>query len=168
MKGIFKRIRGWIGNALVWGTAWSLVTAPIMGVVYWLGYGHFPLGLATRVAQTLFAMGFLAGGTFSTYLAVAHRHKRFDELRPGRFAVFGGIFAGLLVPVFSLIPGLGMLLGGSFYGAVAGSVGLAVVLGGVTAFGTVKIAQNAALTSGSESPPELEPGVRELVAEEGS
>lgn len=165
MKGILKRIRGWLGNALVWGAGWSLVTIPIMGVLHLMGLDYFPSGLATLIAKNLFAMGFVAGGAFSTYLGLAYRNRGFDELRPRRFALVGAVFSVLLVPTFTFLPGLGMLLGGSFNGAVAGGIALAAALGGVTAFGTVKIAQNAALEAGPQSGERLGTDERELLNE---
>ena len=85
MNGFLKRVRGWLGNALVWGVSWSLVTIPVMGVLHLMGLDYFPVGMATVIAKNLFAMGFVAGGTFSTYLGLAHRNKGLEELRPWRF-----------------------------------------------------------------------------------
>jgi hypothetical protein len=168
MKGLLKRIRGWLGNALVWGVGWSLFSVPIMGVLHLMGLDYFPLGLAALIGKNLFAMGFVAGGTFSTYLGLAHRNKRLDELRPRRFALVGAIFSGLLVPTFTILPGLGMFLGGSFNGAMAGGIALAAALGGLTAFGTVKAAQKAALITSPPSGSELGPGRGELLKDETS
>jgi len=117
-------------------------------------------------------MGFVAGGSFSTYLALAYRNKGFDELRPWRFAFIGAVFGGLLVPVFGtvpgLVPGLGMYLGASFFEAMAASVGVAAVLGSATAFSTVKMAQSAALGSGSRGAGELATEDLPLIADETS
>jgi hypothetical protein len=65
-------------------------------------------------------------------------------------------------PMFTFGTGLGMFLGASFYGAVAGGVALGAILGGVTAFGSVKIAQNA-LASGEIGPDALETGPERLL-----
>ena len=164
IKNILRRLRGALGNALVWGAAWSVATLPVIGVMYLLGldYLGLPLALAPRIAGTLFAMGFVAGGTFSTYLGLAYRNKRLEDLRPGLFALIGGAFAGLVFPMFTFATGLGMFLGASFYGAMAGGVAIGAVLGGVTAFGSVKIAQKA-LASGEKGPDELEPGQEGLL-----
>jgi hypothetical protein len=136
-----------------------------MGLLYVTGYGYLALPIAPHVARTLFAMGFVAGGSFSTYLGLAYRNKRFEELRPRRFALVGSVFAGLLVPGFSFVPGMGMFLGGSFYEAMAWSVALAAALGGVTAYSTVKIAQAAALSPGTGALEDSEIGV--LIPEGG-
>lgn len=165
MKGILRRMRGWLGNALVWGVSWSLITIPVMGVLHLMGLDYFPLGMATVIAKNLFAMGFVAGGTFSTYLGLAYRNKGMDELRPWQFGLVGAVFSGLLVPTFTILPGLGMLFGGSFTGAMAVGIALAAALGGTTAFSTVKIAQNAALTGGAEPPGRLGPAQGTLLAE---
>jgi hypothetical protein len=169
MKRLLKRIRGWIGNAVIWGVGWALATIPISGLLWVMGYGYLVLPLAPRIAGTLFSMGFVAGGTFSTYLSLAYHNKDLAELRPGRFAMVGAVFGGLLVPIFGtvpgLLPGLGMMLGGSFYQATGAAVVLAGVLGGGTAFSTVKIAQGAALGPGSEGMEELESAGSPLLAE---
>jgi hypothetical protein len=163
-KGIIKKIRGWLGNAVVWGAAWSLATLPVLGLLYLNGWGYLVPDVAGGIAKTFFAMGFVAGGSFSTYLGIAYRNRDFDELRPGKFALLGAIFGGLLVPAFEFVPGIALFLGLPFFGAMAAGVALAATLGGATAFGTVKVAQQAALTSGTESMGELEPGAGVLIS----
>jgi hypothetical protein len=165
-KGIMKRIRGWLGNAVVWGAAWSVATLPVLGLLYLNGWGYLVPDVAGAIAKTFFAMGFVAGGSFSTYLGIAYRNKNFEELMPGKFALLGAIFGGLLVPAFEFVPGIALFLGLPFSGAMAAGVGLAATLGGATAFGTVKVAQQAALTSGTESVGELESGAGVLASPE--
>ena len=58
--------------------------------------------------------------------------------------------------------GLGVFFGASVFGALAGGAALGAVLGGVTAFGSVKIAQNA-LTPGGKTNDELAPGRERLL-----
>jgi hypothetical protein len=167
MKGILKKIRGWLGNALVWGAVWSLATVPVLGLLYLRGWGYLVPGIAPVIARTFFTMGFVAGGSFSTYLGIAYRNKRFDELRPGKFAMLGAVFGGLLVPTFEFVPGIALFLGLPFSGAMAAGVALAATLGGATAFSTVKIAQQAMLSAGAGSNPELGGDGGALAIEEG-
>lgn len=172
MKSLLRRIRGWIGNAVIWGAGWALGTIPVAGLLWAMGYGYLVIPMAPRIAATLFSIGFVAGGTFSTYLSLAYHNKDLADLRPGRFAMVGAVFAGLLIPVFGtvpgLVPGLGLMLGASFYQAVGASVGFAALLGGGTAYSTVKIAQNAVLGSGSEQRTELGPPDSRFLPEETS
>ena len=111
-------------------------------------------------------MGFVAGGSFSTYLGLAYRNKGFDELRPGKFALLGAVLGGLLVPTFEFFPGIVLFLGLPFPEAMAAGVALAVTLGGATAYGTVRIAQHAALSAGKGSKPELRAGGGPFLSEE--
>jgi hypothetical protein len=166
MKAILKKLRGWMGNAVVWGVVWSVATVPVIGFLYLRGLGHLVPSIAPAIARTFFAMGFVAGGSFSTYLGLAYRNKGFDELRPGKFALLGAVLGGLLVPTFEFFPGNALLLGLPFPEAMAAGVALAATLGGATAYGTVKIAQHAALSAGTGSGPELGGGARALVSEE--
>jgi hypothetical protein len=62
----------------------------------------------------------------------------------------------------------GMFLGGSFNNAMAGGVALAAASGGVTAFDPVKLAQNAALTSGAQSEEGRRGGSQKLLTDEMS
>lgn len=149
MKGLMRRIRGWLGNALVWGVTWSLATIPLVGMLWWLDGSFLAYGIAPRIAWTLFSMGFVAGGSFSTYLGLAYRHRGIGELSPGLFAVVGGAFAGMLPPIFTLLPGLAMFLGASIPEALAWTSAISALLGAGTAYATVRIAQAPMLVSGT-------------------
>ncbi len=60
MKGILKKIRGWLGNAVVWGVVWSVATVPVIGLLYLRGWGYLVPSIAPAIARTFFAMGFVA------------------------------------------------------------------------------------------------------------
>lgn len=159
MKNLFRRLRGALGNALVWAGAWFIAAIPLTALAPLI----FPttpnftyLGALMFLAPTLAVIGFVSGGAFSTYLGIAGRHKGLGELNPGRIAVGTGITVGLLMAAFlSLFVSLRgfplvfgpMILTSAIFGGVAG----------VTALGQVKIAQKA-LSAGEEGPEELEPG----------
>jgi len=83
----------------------------VIGFLYLRGLGHLVPSIAPAITRTFFAMGFVAGGSFSTYLGLAYRNKGFDELRPGKFALLGVVLGGLLVPTFEFFPGNALLLG---------------------------------------------------------
>jgi hypothetical protein len=147
---MLKKIRGWLGNAVVWGGAWSVAAIPVIGALL-LEFGYVPVPMAVHIFKTLFTMGFLAGGVFSTYLGLAYRDRGFDEFRPGVFAVVGGFFGGLLLPSFELLPRLAAFMGASFPEAMGLSIALAALLGGATAYGTIKVAKGATPIPGIES-----------------
>jgi hypothetical protein len=154
-----KKLRGALGNALVWAGIWSLGTLPVLGVLELLGFGHMfgmtgLLHVAPRIAASLAAMGFVAGGAFSTYLGLSPT-KRLDELDLRVLGLLGGVCGVAMVPIFSWLTAVISALGAPF--PVVFGIGAAVagVLGGATAVGSVKIARRA-LGAGSGASPRLE------------
>jgi hypothetical protein len=163
MWNVLRRLRGVVGNAVLWGAAWSVATIPVLGILQLLGLGEMfgVLALAPRIAATLMGMGFVAGGVFSTYLALAP-DKRLADLDLRAVGALGGLFAGALVPIFGFLPALASILGAPFPLAVAGAVGIAGLLGAATAVGSVKVAQTAALGMAREPAGRLESGALSL------
>ncbi len=159
MKSILKRLRGTLGNALLWAGAWFLAAFPVTAVLPFIidVLPNFTyLGAVTFLAPTLAVMGFVSGGAFSLYLGISGRDQRLNELSPGRIALGTGITVGLLMAVFVVlfvtlrgfpVAGAATMLASSIAGALAG----------VTALGQVKIAQKE-LTSGEKGQDELESG----------
>jgi hypothetical protein len=159
-----KKLRGAVGNATLWAGIWALGTVPMLGILQLLGFGHRfgltgLLHVAPRIAASLAAMGFVAGGAFSTYLGLS-RTKKLEELDLRILGVLGAVCGVAMVPIFGWLPVVISSLGPSF--PVVFEVGAAVagVLGGATAVGSVKIAR-AALTAGSDSHPRLEANSRD-------
>ena len=155
-----RRLRGALGNATLWAGVWSLATIPVLGVFHLLGFGEmFGIAglfyIAPRIAASLAAMGFVAGGAFSTYLGLSPTRK-LDGLDLRVLGVLGGLFGGAMVPIFGWLPAVVSSLGLSFPVAVGSAVAIAGVLGGATAVGSVKVAQAGALRPGTESGPQLE------------
>ncbi len=160
---ILQRLRGALGNAVVWASTWFVAAFPLTGVIYLFGYfGSQPFWLtAWGTAMSLTGIGFLAGGAFSLFLGIAGRNHRLHDLKPLRFALGSGITAGLVIPAFGIIVNT---LGGFPIplGATVVVASVAAVLTGITALGQIKIAQNA-LSPGEPSPDVLEPGVERLI-----
>ena len=165
VKSILRRLRGALGNAVVWGSAWFLAAFPLTGVFWILGLMSgvplWPFALGT--AQTLAGMGFLAGGAFSLFLGIAGRHKRLRDLGAIRIALGTGALAGILVPTLGVVV--------NAFGGFPVTVEPAAVVGmisgglaGVSALGTIKAAQNA-LNPGEEGQGESESGSPPLLAE---
>ena len=155
---ISRRLRGTLGNALVWAAAWFIAAFPVAVLlpVFLDVLPNFTyLGAAMFLAPTLAVMGFVSGGAFSLYLGVAGRNQRLNELRPGWVAVGTGIIVGLLmaafVIVFVTLRGFPVSVSATILAA-----SISATLAGVTALGQVKIAQKA-LTPGEEGHDALEP-----------
>lgn len=138
MSDWLRRIRGALGLGLTWA-----VLGALMGGAIELLHNIWPnqLGAAVDIWPMALAVpGLLGGVAFSGMLAIAGRHRRFDELSLGRVALWGAaggvivalIPAGLVligagtanVPVWSIVNALaGPLAVG---GAVAAAASLAM------------------------------------------
>ena len=165
IANILRRLRGALGNALVWAPTWFIVAFPLTAVFHVFGYfGSAPFWpTAFGTATTLAGMGFLAGGAFSLYLGFAARHQRLKDLKPTRSALGSGITAGLVIPAFGILVNT---LGGApiSVGTTVVISSIAAVLTGVTAFGHIKIAQKA-LLAGELPPEELDSGTDRFLLE---
>lgn len=164
MKDILRRIRGALGNALMWATAWFIAAFPLTvlaPVVFRTTPDFTYLRAAMFLAPTLAVMGFFSGAAFSLYLGITGRGQRLKELRPGWVALGTGMTVGLLMAVFLI---LFVSLRGFPVSISATTLGASITaaLAGVTAFGQVKIAQKA-LTPGEEGHDELESGHRRVL-----
>jgi hypothetical protein len=157
IKNILRRIRGALGNALVWAGTW-FVAAFSLTAVFWVGtFGSFPFWpSALGLVQTLLGLGLLAGFGFSLYLGIAGRNRSLKELRSGWVALGTGLTVGFLVPVFGVYFGDAPLARAIEIASYTG------VLSGFTALAQIKIAQKA-LTRGEAGPDELESGQEQLL-----
>ena len=100
------------------------------------------------------ALGAAFGGVFAAYISANFRGKRVGDLSPARFA-----FGGALVPIpfiFVLAASAQSWKGWIFLGDLIIPVAFVAALGGLTAYGTVKLAQKS-LPPG-QLPDELDPG----------
>ena len=170
MRELLKRLRGAFGNALVWAIGWGGVGGVLMSLWYLLSVNPSasPIQLPVMPFIRLFAgIGFLSGGAFSLYLGVAGRNKRLDELSAIRIGLGGAVAAALVLPIYGVAvfgtPGDFRL-----WADVLIPSSIAFVLGGATAFSTVKIAQRGDRILAEASLDELEieqSGVRSLLEE---
>ena len=159
MRGLLRRLRGALGNALVWGVSWAGASFAFWATWILTGTGAVPvkepwvvLGVSTLSAGI---SGVVTGLLFSGYLGIAHRSGGVLEIRVGRSAIVGGLVA-VAVPILtnaawmlatvSVVP-LDILA----LGAVTPAV-----LGAATAGGTVFAARRAALHARNEATAELE------------
>jgi len=164
MKNVFRRLRGALGNALVWAAAWFIAAFPVTAlapVIFRTTPDFTYLGAAMFLAPTLAVIGFVSGGAFSLYLGIAGRDRRLNELKPGWVALGTGITVGLLMAAFLIA----FVTLGGFPVSVGPTIITASIFGGlagVTALGQVKLAQKA-LTPGEAGHDELEPGPERLL-----
>ncbi len=157
LKNILIRLRGALGNALVWASTFFIAAFPLIAVFWVIASGSFPFWQAAMGAAKLYGgMGFLAGGAFSLYLGIAGRNRRLNELSPSWVAWGTGITVCLLLPP------LGVFLGDAPVSIAIEIALITGVLAGFTALAQVKIAQKA-LAPGEEGPDELESGLGQLL-----
>lgn len=140
MRDILRKIRGAVGNALIWAVAWFGAGLAIGAVLYLAGL--FPVtsgwGVVLIMAKTLAVPGFVTGGAFSVYLGVRHRNRHILDLSVLRLALAGGAVAAVTLVGYLVAQGApaypSVLL---IDGAIAGG------LGAVTAGGTILLSKHA-------------------------
>jgi len=139
-KRLWRRLRGALGIATLWGTAWFVGGLAVLSVSAWTGAVPWDLILGT--AARLGRIGFFTGGAFSGLLTFAYRDRSFSEINTVRFALGGAAIAALLSPGMAVMAG---------------------IFGGVTAATSIKLAKRASspLIAG-DSPRVLDPSVESL------
>ncbi len=106
MKTIFRRLRGALGNALVWGTGWFMAAYGLF-TGYALLSSRTPLSwvfsfMAFLGAVRIGVVGALTGALFSAYVAANFRHRKLQDISAGRFALGAGLVTALPFLVISL------------------------------------------------------------------
>src|SRR3954471_1006680 len=139
----FRRLRATFRNSLVWAVAWGTfgtAIATVMRLIDKIPFGYAVLdgiGMGVRIG----AMGAIAGAAFFAFISVAYRGKRLSEISWLRFGLGASVVAGLFVPAFlqtmNLISGDGLVP----WHLVFDDFVLAAVFGGITAAGTMILAQ---------------------------
>jgi len=99
MRTWLRRIRGAIGIGITWGAAWSAVGM----VPRWI----FGVNTDAPFPIIFGVLGFAAGVTFSTVLALADRRRGFDQLSIPRFAAWGAAGGLVLSAAFAKAASLG-------------------------------------------------------------
>lgn len=136
-------LRGLVGNALVWGGAWFLAGLALFTGILLIQHPPgasilYVLGMAIKFG----VIGGVAGTAFSTFIALRYRGRRLSEISWIRFAIGGGIVAGLAVPGFLWV--MGALTGGAApLRLLVDDFVLSGVLGTVAAGASMKLAQVA-------------------------
>ncbi|HJP86482.1 MAG TPA: hypothetical protein VJ852_10860 [Gemmatimonadaceae bacterium] len=139
----FMRLRAALRNAVVWGVGWGAIGSAIattMRFVQKVPLGNAildGLGMGVRIAF----IGALAGAAFFGFITLAYRGKRLREISWIRFGVGGAILAGLFVPAF--LQTMNLVTGGSLvpWSLVFDDLVFSAAFGGITAAGTMLMAQ---------------------------
>jgi hypothetical protein len=140
---IFRRLRGALGNALVWGVGWFTAGLALFATLRVAGIITDPWAEGLEVAMKFGIVGGIAGGAFSSVIRLLFHGRRLSEISWVRFGIIGGVVTGLFVPLFmqtmNLLSGDGLVP----WALVLDDVPLVAVLGGVVAGGSLKLAQLA-------------------------
>lgn len=144
-ENLFRRLRGAVGNAVVWGAGWATLGFAVFATLKVAGV--LPAEASWLDAVTLAAkvgiVGGVAGTAFSAAVGLLYRGRRLSDISAVRFGVGGGIMAGLFVPAFfqamNLLTGDGLVP----LGLILDDVAWAVVFGGIAAGASLKLAQRA-------------------------
>ena len=139
----FTRLRGAFRNSLVWAVGWGAfgsAVATAMRMIDKIPFGNALLdgiGMGIRIGF----VGAIAGAAFFAYISLAYRGKRLSEISWLRFGVGGAIVAGLFVPAF--LQTMSLLTGGGLvpWHLVMDDFVYSALFGGITAAGTMILAQ---------------------------
>ena len=101
VKTILRRLRGALGNALVWGGLWFVGTFVLyVGLIVLAGNGTpFEVDvqwILLKICGIHGVVGFITGGAFSAYVAGTYRVRRIEDLSPTRCALGG---ARVAIPI---------------------------------------------------------------------
>ena len=138
----FRRLRATFRNSLVWGVVWGTfgtAVATVMRLIDKIPFGHAVLdgiGMGVRIG----VMGAIAGAAFFAFISVAYRGKKLSEISWLRFGIGASIVVGLFVP--ALLQTLNLLSGELVtWHLLSDDLVLSAVFGGITAAGTMLLAQ---------------------------
>jgi hypothetical protein len=139
----FTRLRAAFRNSLAWGAIWATFgsgVATIMRLADGIPLGRAVLdgiGMGVRIG----VVGAIAGAAFFAFIGVVYRGKRLAEISWVRFGVGATVLAGLFVPAF--LQTMNVLTGGEMvpWHLVFDDLVLSAVFGGITAAGTMILAQ---------------------------
>ena len=138
-----SRLRAAFKNAIVWGAGWGVMGTAVATVMRVID-GIAPLnalldgiGMGVRIG----IVGGITGAVFAAFIGLAYRGKRLSEISWQRFGLGGFIVGGLFVPAF--IQGMSILTGGGVvpFDLINDDMLYSAVFGGITAAGTMLLAQ---------------------------
>ncbi len=138
-----RRLRGAIGNALVWGGSFAAIGATVFTALRLAGFVYSPTPWLTGLEITLKLglFGAISGGAFAAVIRFAYHGRRLRDIRPGRFALTAGVATGVFVPLsmqtMNILSGDGMVA----WGDVLDDGALLSVFAAIAAGASLKLAQ---------------------------
>lgn len=166
MRGILRRFRGAVGNAVVWGVSWFSTALALLGgvnLIWGFQAVDDPWRLVLYVSANVGVTGFLTGLAFSGYLRLRYFDRPLLGIRIRRVALGGAAVAvacSTMVGVLArLSVGMPIALGDLLSGFP-----MVAILGAVTAGTTVRLAQASQQKEVGAAASELEVEQREAMA----
>lgn len=147
MKGWLRRLRGALGNGVVWAVSWVAGGTAVLGFLHLTGLFRLadPSEIFSFFVPVLGMTGLLTGLAFSAYLPFAFRDQDVVEIRSAPFVLGGAVIAGLICALIMLLPPLGPEIAGPTRILIASEL-WSVLSGGLTAGATLKLAQRAPMS----------------------
>jgi hypothetical protein len=140
---ILKRLRGVVGNAVVWAGCWAAVALAVSTVLGIAG-GSYSWSASWHPAARIGVVGGLTSVAFSAVIGRVYRGRRLSEISWVRFGLGGGVVAGIVLPTIMFV---GRTLSGDgplpIEKWISSSL-IAAVCGGIAAGVSLKLAQRAA------------------------
>lgn len=152
MKNALRRLRGVIGNGIVWATAWAAGTIATFFATSLIAGGRLPPAVLLWVtAANGAALGFASGTVFSIVLGIAYRRRLLRDIRPSSVGVLG-VASGVFIPI-GILTALGATGVTMPVGAIVANLVFSGAIGWGTSVGSIKLAQSAdARIAGSDYP----------------
>lgn len=141
MRTWLQRLRGVLGIGAIWGLAGTALGA-LEGIIGSLVAGGPLLGSVLRFGLVAGSMGFVLGSSFAALLTLMDRRRTFDELTPGRAAVWGAL-TGVGMPLLWLLVLFGPVVVSRSLPAALAICGSFGALSAALAGGTVSLARRA-------------------------
>ena len=138
-----SRLRAIFKNAVVWGAGWGALGTAVASVMRLNDNISFPIALLDGLGMGIRIgfVGALVGAAFAGFISFAYRGKRLSEINWLRFGAGGLILGGLFVPAF--LEAMSLLTGGGLvpFNLIGDDMLYSALFGGITAAGTMKLAQ---------------------------
>lgn len=143
--GLLRKVRGVIGNGLLWAGAWIVGKVSVLGAGALLSGLGIPWSLLPAVIASAAVTGFMNGVLFSAVFAVVNRRRSLAEIPPFRTGLLG-LTVGAVLPVVQVATAaaLGLAIPAS---AIAFGLVVGGGLGTATAVGSLRLAQSAERTA---------------------
>lgn len=154
VRQLGRRLVGAVKNGIVWGVAWSAFAFITILVLRTIGIVVPPsVSLLDAIGMSIKfgVMGGITGGAFALFISAFYRGRRLSEISALRFALGGGIVAGLFVPGFLIAANL--LTGGGLipFGLIRGDMISAALFGGIAAGASMWLAQRAEAAASTDA-----------------